>query len=164
MCRCGTGGGGVKRGEFRATARAVGPTRHWCVSGTPPEAPTAAASPARYPHPRNRCGRVAAPRNETAARASTSRQALRTSSCFPVAQLISVTRRGRQSSLVVRVVVVVTSYCAAATASSPPRKRYIIIIISHADDNNSVANFWYFSFLLFRRSNFARSPIVILTF
>ncbi|KAL4089121.1 hypothetical protein QTP88_024193 [Uroleucon formosanum] len=50
MCRCGTGGGGVKRGEFRATARAVGPIRHWCVSGTPPVAPTAAAAPARYPH------------------------------------------------------------------------------------------------------------------
>jgi len=41
------------------------------------------------PPPLNRCGRVTAPRNETAARASTSRQAIPTSSCFPVAPRIA---------------------------------------------------------------------------
>lgn len=45
---CASGGGGVKRGEFRATARAVGPTRHWCVSVTPP--------PRLPPRPRRRAG------------------------------------------------------------------------------------------------------------
>lgn len=39
-----------KKGRVSRAGRAVGPTGHWCVLGTPPAAPTTATTTARFPH------------------------------------------------------------------------------------------------------------------
>lgn len=79
----------------------------------PPRLPPRPRRRAGTPHPRNRCGRVAAPRNEIAARASTSRQALRTSSCFPVTPRIAA----------VAPVVVVNRHSSSLPVNAPLRRR-----------------------------------------
>lgn len=157
---CASGGGGVKRGEFRATARAVGPTRHWCVSVTPPPRGShLGRDAAPVPPPWNRCGRVAAPRNEIAARASTSRQALRTSSCFPVTPRIAVAP-----------VVVVNRHSSSLPVNAPLRRRrhrrendirdHIRLSANEIRSRRRRRQYFIAIIIWFRRLNFSRSPIL----
>lgn len=145
-----------KGGEFLAAARAVGPTRHWCVSVTPPRGSHHGPDAAPAPPPWNRCGRVAAPRNEIAARASTSRQALRTSSCFPVTPRIAVAP-----------VVVVNRHSSSLPVNAPLRRRRHRREYDIRDHIRLSANEIRPTTIIlfrFRRLNFARSPILYVWF